>query len=307
MATPRLDGIDTSHWQGISGTQPPLTFALHKASEGGGYKDPTLSKFIAHYRAQPHIQRVGFYHWLRSDSSIESQYTNFVTAVEAVGFRKGDFVMIDWERSSKKVNGVTIPIPDPSVEMVEKFTALLRNRFGSNVVAVYSAPWVTGFSSWRTRNPSVPLVLANYRTSKLLPNNGWTQSRRWNATAWQWTGKGNTPGISGHCDQNMVLDFTWFKNLGSIPPLPSFDPEKGKFGLYPLNKNKDTISRGASGDLVKYAQGVMKKAGHKIAIDGKFGRQTQTHVKWFQGANKLYIDGIVGPQTWAVMDKLAMS
>lgn len=52
---------------------------------------------------------------------------------------------------------------------------------------------------------------------------------------------------------------------------------------------------------VRRVQDQLNKEGYKPALaeDGDFGRKTETAVKWFQRKNKLEVDGIVGPKTWA--------
>jgi hypothetical protein len=86
-------------------------------------------------------------------------------------------------------------------------------------------------------------------------------------------------------------------------PWPPFNPEKGEFGLYPLNPNKAWIRLNSRGDLVKYLQGVLRKNRYQIAVDGNFGPQTRDRVIRFQRANGLLADGIVGSKTWAKIDQ----
>lgn len=220
MATPRLDGIDTSHYQRLDMVRPlpKLKFAMHKVSEGGRYRDPTLFDFTTRYRNDPSVEHVGFYHWLRSDWTVEAQVENFLGALQAKvgGVLSGEFVVIDWERTYKTVGGKQVALPDPTPTMVETFRTQVAGFLGGdkNRVAVYSAPWVTGFRTWRASNPNTPLFLANYRTNKLLPFNGWAESERWNATAWQWTSSGQVPGIVGRCDLNQARDYGWFDYQG---------------------------------------------------------------------------------------------
>jgi len=201
--TPNLDGIDTSRYQRFTGAPlPALTFAIHKATEGVKWQDPTYPQFVAAYRATPHIRHVGAYHWLRSDSSGASQAEHFLRAAQ---LRAGEFAVIDWERTPDR--------PDPTPAQVEQFRGVVAAVLGEHRVMVYSAPWVRGFKEWRQSHPQVAFCLANYRTSRLLPFNGWAESARWDATAWQYTCRGTTPGIQGHCDQNHVWKPEWFAAL----------------------------------------------------------------------------------------------
>lgn len=92
-------------------------------------------------------------------------------------------------------------------------------------------------------------------------------------------------------------------------PLPTFDPfvpEWGMFSLWPIAANKPTQRLGSHGDAVAYLQGVLKvKLGYGIIIDKNFGPQTDKAVRRFQTEKGLFVDGIVGRQTWRAIDQLA--
>lgn len=97
-----------------------------------------------------------------------------------------------------------------------------------------------------------------------------------------------------------------------VAPPVLFDPAKGQWGLYPLNKSKATIREVSTPpsrevhDLTLYAQGVLRlKAGQPITIDGDFGPSTSNAVKNLQGFFGMVVDGVVGPKTWGVIDMLA--
>ena len=65
-----------------------------------------------------------------------------------------------------------------------------------------------------------------------------------------------------------------------------------------------TLRRGSRGETVKALQDALNKLGYKAGeVDGIFGPKTESAVKAFQKANKLVQDGIVGPLTWAALDK----
>lgn len=95
---------------------------------------------------------------------------------------------------------------------------------------------------------------------------------------------------------------------GPIPAFPPFSPAQGLFSLYPIATNKPTLRAGSQGDPVAYLQGVLKvKLGYGVIIDGDFGQQTARVVGQFQTDRGLYVDGVVGKQTWAAIDKAALS
>lgn len=63
-----------------------------------------------------------------------------------------------------------------------------------------------------------------------------------------------------------------------------------------------TISWGASGGDVSEAQAILRNWGYYDgSVDGIFGPRTSAAVKWFQSANGLPVDGVIGPTTWAAL------
>lgn len=71
----------------------------------------------------------------------------------------------------------------------------------------------------------------------------------------------------------------------------------------PAKKHK-TLRRGAKGEEVLELQTLLAKDGSALEIDGIFGIGTLSAVKSFQKRHGLTVDGIVGPKTWAELDKL---
>jgi hypothetical protein len=94
-----------------------------------------------------------------------------------------------------------------------------------------------------------------------------------------------------------------------------FNPAKGVWGLYPLNRNKLTIREVTAAAateeaeaLCSYLQGVLRlKASQNIKVDGDFGPSTGDAVARFQEFLGLKVDRVVGPVTWSWIDKLTLS
>lgn len=61
----------------------------------------------------------------------------------------------------------------------------------------------------------------------------------------------------------------------------------------------DSVHLGDTGAGVKLIQTALVAHGYKVAVDGKFGAQTQKAVKAFQAKVGIKQDGIVGPATWS--------
>ena len=71
-----------------------------------------------------------------------------------------------------------------------------------------------------------------------------------------------------------------------------------------------TVRRGSKGEDVKYVQTMLYKLGYNLGsygIDGDFGRATEAAVKEFQRDNGLNQDGVVGPLTYAALEKAVAS
>lgn len=96
----------------------------------------------------------------------------------------------------------------------------------------------------------------------------------------------------------------------ATPEWPPFDPPRGLWGLWPLAA-KPALKVGLRrtpevNDATLYLQGVLKfKAGQTVTVDGNFGPQTKKAVQNLQMFFKLKVDGVIGNQTWALIDKLA--
>lgn len=66
-----------------------------------------------------------------------------------------------------------------------------------------------------------------------------------------------------------------------------------------------TISRGSTGPDARLVQSLLNRIGYNAGpVDGIFGPRTYQAVTAFQANNSLAADGIVGPATWAVLDRL---
>ena len=64
------------------------------------------------------------------------------------------------------------------------------------------------------------------------------------------------------------------------------------------------VSYGSSGADVKKLQKILNNNGYNLDVDGIFGKNTKAAVTDFQKKNKLAMDGIVGVETWEVLDGL---
>jgi peptidoglycan hydrolase-like protein with peptidoglycan-binding domain len=73
--------------------------------------------------------------------------------------------------------------------------------------------------------------------------------------------------------------------------------------MEPLAKgtpSRPTLRRGSKHEHVRYIQRTVR-----VEEDGAFGGETEAALRMFQRKHHLVPDGIVGPKTWAMFDKVA--
>ena len=308
MATPDRDGIDISHWNRIDDWDAIPDFPLWcmKATEGRSFRSPVFDERWP--KARELAKYNGAYHWLRSDSPVLVQFNNFRKAInDHGGLELGDFVMLDWE-TTPGIKNVTVANVDVWIELCEKEWP------GRHIV--YCSDWVPGFKTWRAKNPDYPLWYANYNTGPSRTG-GAAETDEYGADVWQWTSTALVPGFQAGIDMNDVLDWSTLDDIGGysavaedLPPLDKpqavAPPIKTRWGLFPLDKNKPYLvqkppRQESNKPHVTYLQSVLG-----LTADGWFGPATEFKVRQVQKYVKIHVDGEVGPQTWPVIDYIAL-
>jgi peptidoglycan hydrolase-like protein with peptidoglycan-binding domain len=81
-------------------------------------------------------------------------------------------------------------------------------------------------------------------------------------------------------------------------------PQHAIPGLCNFTNSEPVVSFGSTGTAVKQAQCELNHAFDvNITVDGDFGAVTRTTTENFQSCAGLAVDGVIGPKTWAVMDR----
>jgi peptidoglycan hydrolase-like protein with peptidoglycan-binding domain len=71
------------------------------------------------------------------------------------------------------------------------------------------------------------------------------------------------------------------------------------------DQSEPVLNIGSTGLPVRRAQKRMSLVGYDVGgVDGRYGTQTQATVKKLQQQYGIGVDGVVGPQTWSVIDSL---
>jgi serine protease Do len=75
-------------------------------------------------------------------------------------------------------------------------------------------------------------------------------------------------------------------------PVPASGPESASWPV---------LRGGASGDVVRTAQYLLRHHGQDVLVDGDFGPETQGAVRAFQRSRQMVADGEIGPLTWSAL------
>jgi peptidoglycan hydrolase-like protein with peptidoglycan-binding domain len=71
------------------------------------------------------------------------------------------------------------------------------------------------------------------------------------------------------------------------------------------DQSEPVLKIGSTGLPVRRAQKRMSLVGYDVGgVDGRYGTSTEAAVKMLQQQRGLAVDGVVGPQTWSVIDAL---
>jgi N-acetyl-anhydromuramyl-L-alanine amidase AmpD len=80
------------------------------------------------------------------------------------------------------------------------------------------------------------------------------------------------------------------------PPTPTLDDKIKAWD------KANTLKLGSKGKTVEVLQRALAGKGYNVVvIDGDFGSVTDREVRKYQTDNKLFVDGICGPQTWEAL------
>lgn len=155
---PRLDAIDLSHWNTITGSFADIKAAgvigvMHKASEGTTYVDPNYAPRMQQALAAG--LRWGAYHFLKH-GNVEAQMAYFLKAAH-LGL--GSRVAIDYEDAGCTLDDLRGAVTalrklDPSMEITVYAGALLKEQLGKAVdpllatTSLWLAQYTAGTPSW---------------------------------------------------------------------------------------------------------------------------------------------------------------
>ncbi|MEW6433130.1 MAG: peptidoglycan-binding domain-containing protein [Myxococcota bacterium] len=84
-------------------------------------------------------------------------------------------------------------------------------------------------------------------------------------------------------------------------------PSVSPAALRSSSPGASVLRRGSSGAEVRQLQQALKDRGYELAVDGRFGPNTEAAVRRFQAAQGLVVDGLAGPNTLGRLRALSPS
>ncbi|MBQ3324213.1 MAG: hypothetical protein IJG81_05155 [Muribaculaceae bacterium] len=185
-ATLIYDGIDVSNYQKdinweATASDPNIKYVYIKATEGATHKQHRYRYNLEN--ARKHGVKVGSYHFLRTSTSIQSQFNNFISLVKR---EEQDLVpLLDVETRE----GWTIKQLQDSVM---KFAILLEEHFGCKPMIYTSSSYFNNYLG--ASFAGYPLFIARYSKSEPQLYFG----AKW--ILWQFSDRGRIDGIDAMVD-----------------------------------------------------------------------------------------------------------
>ncbi|HHU49526.1 MAG: GH25 family lysozyme [Caldicoprobacterales bacterium] len=298
-------GIDVSKWQGIIDWQKVkaagIEFAIIRAGYGRlpQYKDATFELNYAGAKAAG--IHLGAYHYSYADSTAKAK-------------QEGE-LFLSWLKGRQFEYPVVLDLEaDSLIKLGKKVLTEIADRFLSTVES--AGYYVALYSNRHWLNN---LLDSNYLLKKYdLWLAHWTKSGKpdmdlsGECGLWQYSSSGRVEGIKGNVDLNIA--YRDYPVIIRKSGLNGFAGDGGKAPKNSMNQGEvkvflRVIRFGTKGEDVGQVQRFLKNLGYyKGPIDNEFGpgQGLLKAVEAFQKAEKLQVDGVVGPETQARITEILL-
>lgn len=224
------DGIDVSSWQGnIDFSQVKasgIEIVYIKSSEGFRSVD---SYFEQNYiNAKNAGLKVGFYHYVtaRSVEDAVRQANFFVSTIS--GKNPDCKLAMDFESfgslNREEINKIALT-----------FMQTVQNASGKDVI-IYSDEYNAN-NTFNSSLATYPLWVAQYEVSEPTVRNHWS-----NWAGWQYTDKGEIPGISSYVDRDKFTNEVFLSDTSEVPDVPTENPNENEGYTTITIRYGDTLS-----------------------------------------------------------------
>ena len=281
----------TIFYPDVSSYQAGISFdgcviVVAKATEGTGYTNPDYAP--AKVRAAGAGAYFCAYHFLHAGNGAgQASYAHGVVGSDVP-------LMIDCEATYNS-NGTLASAPQVSdiVDFINQYRAL-----GGTTYLLYLPHWYwqgdMGQASLAPVTDLGMLLVSSDYTAYSDAGPGWAPYGGMTPAIWQYTSSATLNGVKNvdmNAYQGTLADFKAQVTTGAKKAINA--------------SSNPTLSEGDSGAAVETLQTRLNVWGANpaLAVDRDFGPATLAAVKAFQTQQNLTVDGVVGPQTWAALNK----
>ena len=250
-----------------------------KATENNNYTNPDYA--AAKVRAANAGAYFCAYHFLHAGNGAgQASY-----AYGRVG--SGIPLMIDCEPTYNSSGTIaSAPQISDAMDFINEYRSL-----GGTVHLLYLPHWYwQGNLGQASLSPVIDLgmlLVSSDYTGYSDTGPGWAAYGGMTPAIWQYTSTATLDGVSNvdmNAYQGTLADFQAQVSTGA------------------QTGGNPTLTEGDTGPAVQRLQTRLNVWGATLTVDGNFGPATLVAVKAFQAAQKLTVDGIVGPQTWSALN-----
>lgn len=224
------EGIDVSSWQGeIDFSQVKasgIEVVYIKSSEGFRSVDSYFEQNYAN--AKNAGLKVGFYHYVtaRSVEDAVKQANFFVSTIS--GKNPDCKLAMDFESfgslGREEINQIALT-----------FMQTVKNVSGKDVI-IYSDEYNAN-NTFNSSLATYPLWVAQYEVSEPTVRNHWS-----NWAGWQYTDKGEIPGISSYVDRDKFTNEVFLDDTSEVPDVPTENPDENEGYTTITIRYGDTLS-----------------------------------------------------------------
>lgn len=276
-------GIDVAKWNGninwAKVKESGRTFAILKVTQKDNSVEPSFQgNYIGAIAAG---LNVGVYRYV------------YATTVEAA--KKEANAIVKLLKDKKIRCGVWLDLEDKSIRLSKsQLTSIIQaestilKAAGYGVGIYCNRDWYLNVLDSKNLEGKYPFWIARYPSGdKGLYNANSTLAPKTYSVAWQYSSKGQVPGISGNVDLDVA-----YRDLSTLFTIKV---------ECPYDEPLARVSKGSKGEAAAWVQWMLDAAGYPLDIDGSFGPKSDAALRKFQKDRGLVVDGICGKNTRAAL------
>ena len=280
-----MNGIDISIYQqniDLRNIDKNIKYVYIKATEGVNFVDKAFHKNTQN--AKESGLKYGFYHFMSEATEPSQQAIDFYNAIKQYDYSL--IPVLDIENNTK--GRTKTQVTDRVLQFLNKFKELS----GIDCIIYTYTSFESAYLDSRVAN--YKCWIANYNGGNSYPNPIIFKSY----VGHQYSGTGTIQGYNGQIDVNNFTSAIELSNgsvSGNVVPIQAnanvvstTSVDYSKYSNYIINQGHSVL------DIQK----LLNNKGYKLVCDGIMGTNTLNAIKDFQAKRGLWVDGLVGKDTY---------